>query len=191
MRYHSTKKGYSLIEVLIAVAILMLSIVGPMTIAVKSTQSAQYARQQNTAFFLAQEGISIVNTLRNNAGLGKYIGGEADAWTWIDNAALAPCKASSGCNIDFINPSLLSHVTSCAVLADCTLYFSPDIANRAAYQSKVKLGEASPYRRIITLAQSPSNPDEIMVTSRVEWETNVLKGTKVVTLSTSLFNMFK
>ena len=81
----------------------MFAIVGPMTIAVKSSQSALYARQQNTAFFLAQEGISIINALRNDNALAVNISTETNAWAWIDSSALAPCRASSGCTIDAVD----------------------------------------------------------------------------------------
>ena len=81
-----TEKGYSLVEVLIAVSILMLAIVGPLTIAAKSLQSAQYARQQTTAFFLAQEGITAVNTFRNWYALQAYIG-STDPWDWASPTA--------------------------------------------------------------------------------------------------------
>jgi Tfp pilus assembly protein PilV len=102
MKFSSTStKGYSLVEVLVAVSILMLSIVGPLTIAMKSLQSAQYARQQNTAFFLAQEGITIINTVRNNAALAVYTGATNDSWQWPQSSGVWACHFEPGCNIDF------------------------------------------------------------------------------------------
>lgn len=186
MTFNTKKNGYSLIEVLVAVALLMFAIVGPMTIAVKSTQSAQYARQQNTAFFLAQEGISVVNTIRNNAALAKTLGSATDAWAWASNPALAPCFQNYGCDIDFINTTLFNNVKSCSNINNCTLLFN-ESAGRAVYQTVS--GSASPYRRVITF--QTATPDEIIVTSRVEWDTKLLGGVQTVSLSTSLFNIFK
>ena len=69
MKNYSYTKGYSLVEVLVAIAILMLAIVGAMTIASKGLQSSFYAREQNIAFFLAQEGTEAVMTIRNEFAL--------------------------------------------------------------------------------------------------------------------------
>ncbi len=183
---HHTQKGYSLIEVLIAVGLLMFAIVGPMTIAVKSSQSALYARQQNTAFFLAQEGISIINGLRNDNALAVNMGTETNSWTWIDNAALVPCRAISGCTIDAIDATFLNNITSCTPVNNCTLSYD-STATRGVY--RVGSGEVTPFRRIITLQKN--GVDEVRVTSKVEWETRVLGGVQTVTLNTSLFNAFK
>lgn len=182
-----TQNGYSLIEVLVAVGLLMFAIVGPMTIAVKSSQSALYARQQNTAFFLAQEGISIINALRNDNALAVNISTETNAWAWVaSSSALAPCRASSGCTIDAVDGTFLNNITSCANVNDCTLSYDAS-ATRGVY--RVGSGEATPYRRIITLVKNGA--DEVFVTSKVEWEARVLGGVQTVTLTTSLFNAFK
>ncbi len=186
MHYQSSQRGYSLVEVLVAVALLMFAIVGPMTIAVKASQSATYARQQNTAFFLAQEGVSIVNKFRNDAGLEKFLGTETDAWVWFAAPELDPCKEAYGCNIDMIDADPWDDITSCEIESDCTLDFSED-TGRGVYQ--VGTGEASPYRRLIFL--EAVTPDEVMVKVEVRWESGLFGDTRSVTISTSLFNMFK
>lgn len=188
MRYsHSHTQGYSLVEVLVAISILMLSIVGPITIAAKSLQSAQYVRQQNTAFFLAQEGISIANTLRNDGALDAVINGDAGSWEWVSNSALAPCFTSTGCDIDFRDKTLTSNVVDCSDSADaCTLLYDAD-APRAMFQHSS--GDTSIYTRKLTFVFATS--DEVKVTSDVSWATPLLGGTQTVSLSTSLFNIYK
>lgn len=187
MKRYPYTKGYSLVEVLVAVAILMIAIVGPITIAAKSLQSAQYARQQNTAFFLAQEGITIANTLRNDAGLFAYVNPGADPWAWTGESSLGPCFDTTGCNIDFRDDSLLNNVSDCGDSADaCVLKFDKD-APRAAYQ--MVQGENTPFTRIITF--SFASPDEVVVKSNVTWGSGLLGDDQVVTFSTSLFNLYK
>jgi Tfp pilus assembly protein PilV len=178
---YQKEKGYSLIEVLVAIGLLMFAIVGPMTIAMKSAQSALYARHQNTAFFLAQEGISIINAIRNDSALVSYNTQGADSWTWMDGASLAPCRASYGCTIDAVDATFLNNVTSCESPENCTLSYDEN-AVRGVY--KVGSGEVTPFRRIITLEEI--TPDEVLVTSKVEWEARVLGGKQTVTLNTSL-----
>lgn len=179
--------GYSLVEVLVAVAILMLSIVGPMTIAVKGIQSAQYTKQQNTAFFLAQEGISIINAIRNNAELEVYTGLRTNAWFWVTHPSLASCFTASGCNIDFRDSTLLNNVVACSSSASaCNLHFSPT-GGRALY--RVSGGTATPFQRVITLTKVGA--DEVLVQSEVKWNSKLLKGDRTVALNTSLFNLYK
>lgn len=180
------KKGYSLIEVLVAISILMLSIIGPITIAAKSIQSAQYVRQQNTAFFLAQEGITIANTLRNDSALLATLYPEFDSWAWVQSGGLGVCFQSTGCNIDFRDNTLTSNVTSCATESDCTMSFDEN-ASRAKYQ--LQQGPLSPYTRILTF--DLISPEEVVVVSTVKWNSGLLGGDQEVTLSTSLFDLYE
>lgn len=187
MKYSSSVTGYSLIEVLVAISILMLSIVGPLTIAVKSIQSAQYARQQNTAFFLAQEGISSMNTIRNDAAISAFISGTPDTWEWVDEAGLSPCFDSTGCDIDFRDESLINNVTDCSASAsECTLQFDESFG-RVVYQHVQ--GAETPFTRVITLEEVSS--DEVLVTSRVRWESTLLSQNQEVVLTTSLFDLYE
>lgn len=68
--------GFTLIETMVAVSLLSVAIVAPMALAAQSLASAYYARDQVTAFYLAQEGIESVrsvrdgNILRDSQGAG-------------------------------------------------------------------------------------------------------------------------
>ena len=59
------KKGFTLIETLVAVALLSIAIVAPMTLTVQSLGTAYYARDQITAFYLAQEAIEALRSIRD------------------------------------------------------------------------------------------------------------------------------
>lgn len=190
MSRNHTKNGYSLVEVLVAVSILMLSIVGPITIAAKAMQSAQFVRQQDTAFFLAQEGISLANSLRNDGELAAYTTGEAtDPWSWVTNPNLSPCFFAQGCDIDARDDTLLDNVVNCATSANsCTLLYdnSKPQTQRAVYQHVS--GTATPYTRVITFTVASGN--EVMVKVAVSWNASLLHDTQTVTLQTSLFNLY-
>ena len=58
-------QGFTLIETMVAVSMLSLAIVAPMSLAAQSLSSAYYARDQVTAFHLAQEGIEAVRSIRD------------------------------------------------------------------------------------------------------------------------------
>jgi len=57
--------GFTLIETLVAISLLTLSIVAPMALTAQSLATAYYARDQVTAFYLAQEAIEGVRALRD------------------------------------------------------------------------------------------------------------------------------
>ncbi len=69
------KQGLTLVETLIAIAILLMSAVMPMVIYSNSIVSARYASEQITATYLAQEAVELVKyristELNNNADTG-------------------------------------------------------------------------------------------------------------------------
>jgi prepilin-type N-terminal cleavage/methylation domain-containing protein len=57
--------GFTLIESLVAISLLTIAIVAPMSLTAQSLQSAIYARDQITAFYLAQEAIEAVRSIRD------------------------------------------------------------------------------------------------------------------------------
>ena len=68
-------KGFTIIETLVAITILMISIVGPMTIAQKSLNAALYAKDQVIATYLAQDKIEYLKAERNAAvDSGNFVG---------------------------------------------------------------------------------------------------------------------
>ncbi|MCE9541610.1 prepilin-type N-terminal cleavage/methylation domain-containing protein [Candidatus Kaiserbacteria bacterium] len=61
----NTKRGFTLIETLVAVSLLTVSIVAPMSLVSQSLAAATYSRDQVTAYSLAQEGIESVRSIRD------------------------------------------------------------------------------------------------------------------------------
>jgi prepilin-type N-terminal cleavage/methylation domain-containing protein len=63
---HTTKKGFTLLETLIAIAILTVAIGAAFGVAQKSLITASNSKNQTTAFFLAAEGLELVRDVRDN-----------------------------------------------------------------------------------------------------------------------------
>jgi type II secretory pathway pseudopilin PulG len=59
-------RAFTLVETLIAISILMLSITGPLYFASESLKAAVYARDQITAFYLAQDAFEQIHKIRDD-----------------------------------------------------------------------------------------------------------------------------
>jgi len=58
--------GFTLVESLVAISIVLIAIVGPLSIVSKNLAFARFARDQITAFYLAQEAVEFVRNTRDN-----------------------------------------------------------------------------------------------------------------------------
>ena len=70
--------GFTLIETLVAVSLLSVAIVAPMSLTTKSLAAAYYARDQIVAFHLAQEAVETVRHFRDNNILQTALGNPTD-----------------------------------------------------------------------------------------------------------------
>lgn len=64
-----TNRGFTVLETLVAVFILVLAITGPMVFAQSGLRTAFLARDQITAFFLAQDAIETIKNVRDDNAL--------------------------------------------------------------------------------------------------------------------------
>lgn len=157
------KNGFTLIETLVAIALLTVAIVAPMALTAKSLATAYYARDQITSFYLAQEAIEAVRAIRDSQILQIAQSGDS---TGIDLFGPIPDD-----NQPFIidaregDPSvaIVECTGECPRLqTDGTLYgydICPD-------------GSCDTYfTRTVEADFVEDNPDEIRVTVTVRWQT--------------------
>jgi len=86
MKYASRQdflKGFTIIETLVAISILTIAVAAPMTLATQSLSSALYARDQITAFHLAQGGVEALRSVRDGNILESLLGNPTDVFTGI------------------------------------------------------------------------------------------------------------
>lgn len=184
MSTHVPSRGFTLVETLVAISILLVAIVGPMTIAADGLQNTFYAREQVTAYMLAQEGMELVRAARDQNAL-------ADS-AWLAGIASA-CATSNadGCGIDVRDAEDLSgSFFDCAGTA-CQLHYDDGslAGNRGFYTYEV-VDEPTQFTRRIWIEEVVGDR-EAEVTVEVTWATGVLSGgEQTVTIQSRLFNHF-
>lgn len=179
MKQPTVQSGYSLVEVLVAVSVLLLAIVGPLTIASKGLQNASTAKQQTTAFFLAQEGLEAVAKLRDEGALEVYDGSASDVWSTMEaiNTGGA-CTSDEPCGVDIESDTPLFLCSG----STCDLYLMSSGRARYAHDAS---GEVTNYHRELTI---DVDTERAYVQSIVTWG----PGTdERVALSTYLYNIYE
>jgi len=162
-------KGFTLIETLVAIAIVTIAISGCLFTANRAIVAAETARDQLTASYLAQEGIEYVRMMRDNEYLVAY-STSGDAWanflSGSDAASIAQCRATT-CMLDptrnMGSGSGLS-LQPCSGSSCTPLYLANGIyTNRSDISGAVQ----TPFTRTIRAADISANEEKI--TSTVQW----------------------
>jgi type II secretory pathway pseudopilin PulG len=90
------KKGFTLLEALVATSILMVAVAAPITIAQKGLSSAVYSKNQMIASYLAQDAIEYVKNVRDQNFIANI--GNPNPVDWLNG--LDKCKSS--CQVDTV-----------------------------------------------------------------------------------------
>ena len=199
MKIHHLQSGFSLVEVLVAITILLIVVTGPMTIMSRANNSTAFATEQATAFFLAQEGLELAQKGRDDLLLRYWerqingAGGITNPMTRFELAYPA-CFTPTGCGLTINNaaPALVTY-QACSGL-NCLLYISISATVRSMYVHTAAGNTASPYTRTITMQRinnaSSGRVQEFQVTSTVTWRTGSLIAGQKVELVTYLANVY-
>ncbi len=83
-------RGFTLIETLVAISILTAAVASSMSLTTRSLATAYYARDQVTAFHLAQEAVETVRHVRDGNILSNALGTTVDLLEGIPSIAGAP-----------------------------------------------------------------------------------------------------
>lgn len=163
-RSDSPSRGFTLIETVIALALVTAALVGPFALAVNGIVSAKLFKNRLAALNLAQEGIEITRHLReNNVIRGHH-------WRGLTG----PCSAVDLCSrLDDFSAYYLDVFTapwgpSRPPMPSARLNYD----TAAALYSHAATGQATPFERTIAISTpggSPGTNPEMLVVATVTW----------------------
>lgn len=188
----TNKKGFTLIETIVAVTVLVGALTGPMVLAASSIRATRDARNELVATHLAEEGIEILHNVRDN-NITNYPSG-----SWL--TSILPGCDGAGCVVD-VTAQDGSLVWSNGVVVPCgsdcntvaPVYYNPDTGlYRQSATPLASPWKTTPFKRTISVVgvDDPATPlrqARIFVTVTYLGFGGVLKN---VTVSDDLYNWF-
>lgn len=181
VKIYKKSSGFTLLETMVAIAILLIAVVGPISIIGGSLHNIYFARDQVIAVNLAQEGIEVIRQVRDTNMLKNN--------NWDKGFELSQCGAGNKeCIVDASMDSLVISPcggSSCSP-TDSLVYQD---SNGLYRQTLSPAGmTATNFSRKVT-AQAIVNNVEYKITSTVTWSTGNTLGS--VAASESIFKWAK
>ena len=168
-----TRFAFTLIETLVAISVLLLSLAGPLSIAASALKNAHFARDEVTAYYLAQEAIEYVRAIRDQNFLNNR------SWLeGLDETSAVSCIGVN-CSVDIPN---FTHA-----LCGATCPFLKISASGGLYNHST--GADSIYRRSFTISRVDALDEEATIMVTVTWQTNGLA--RAFTISENIFHWLK
>lgn len=181
------KKGFTLIETIVAVAILSMAVAGPLTLAIKNIGAAAVSSDQIIAFYLAQEGTEYIrNKIDANILNGNALE-DGSGNNWLTD--LDSCMASNGCYVNISKDA--NSVIGCSSVkcegdgSDASLKFNDNGYYIVPEGSSEAVGTV--FKRIIKIDNTNSN--EAIVSATVSWTSKY--GEKNFTMHDDIYNWRK
>lgn len=176
--------GYSLVEVLVAITVLLIALVGPLTIAQSGLKRAINSREQTSSIFFAQEGLESVVKLREDNALATYPDLDSLSTTWNYLTALnGRCTSTNPCGVTIGDDGAItsSSFYNCNATNCVMRYVS---GARVPYKQGLASGTTSKYERKIVVSVTD---ESAVVTSTVTWGT---RPDQKVELRTYIYNIY-
>ncbi|MEK7585043.1 MAG: prepilin-type N-terminal cleavage/methylation domain-containing protein [Patescibacteria group bacterium] len=151
-------QGFTLIETLVAITILLIGVLGPMTTATRGITDGFYAQNQLIGTYLAQEGLDLMGTqIQNNY---------ANRVAFLN--ALDACLAAPYCGTGNLAVSDQVIFSSCSALNNCQIAYDSNIHFYKQYDSASAINFSGPiFTR--TLSVVSLTPTEALLKSVVTW----------------------
>ena len=161
MSMNTSKKGFTLVETMVAIAVLAIALVGPYS-AVETALNASYvARDELIASALAQEGMEYIRSIRDNNYLNSR--------TWLVGLSTLSCynNAVSYCIVD---PTLGDVNTTPSAISASALASVPvlKVTSTGLYNHRtIATNTNTRFKRTVQLTTVNGNEVKVMVV--VSW----------------------
>ncbi len=158
-------RGFTLIETFVAVLILIFAVIAPMGLLARAISDGNFAKNQVTAYFLAQEGVELVINKRDQ-NVARSEDELPDPATWLNG--LDACQ-SGGCN-----PDPNGSIRICRDIEDtgdfggCDLYIV-DEDSQSSYTTETSGNSRSIFKRQVKIEET-SGGEKAKVTATVFWQ---------------------
>ena len=173
------QRGFSLIETMVAIGILLMALAGPMTIAARGVFAAGVARDQITAYFLGQEAMEYVRSVRDGNGLAS-LNTSPQSPSWL--TGLSSCE-NTYCYVDAKNATITvcgsTHASCPALKLDTSDTNNPFYLHGGSYPDSL-------FTRSVRLEPVSGTTDEENIIITVSWRTGGLS--RSITLTEHLSN---
>lgn len=179
-------KGFTLVESLVAITIILTAITGTFAVAQGGLRASSLAKERVTAYFLAQESIEMVKNARDHNNLERYSSG-GSAPDWLEDIATPgdPCETPNICdwriNFDDVDEDIVG--TSMGEFKKCEDINNCLLKQRSDGIFNYDEGTDTSFYRILTVDEIVPN-QEAKVTVTVSWR----EGSQRVIISENIFN---
>lgn len=162
--------GLTLVEALVAISILLIAVVGPLSMVAQSIQTANIGKDQITAFYLAQEAVEYIRNKRDSNILNNM--------NWLNE--LADCMSGATCRIDAVNNSIAN--CSGDVGGICKVFNKlKDTNNLTTYRYDTPPDYVvTTFRRTVSVSEPIVN-QEAVITVTMNWQTGIVLRSFVIT----------
>lgn len=155
------KKGFTIIESLVAISILTFTVMGAMSAVQSGISSYIFSKDQIIAFYLAQEGFEQIRNIRDENGLQNL------NWlTGISADSSDPCYFGNACIVSPVETTL---ATRCPAPGACPLLKQDPTTGFFGYNAS--WGDTV-FRREIEVTSIDT--DEVAITVTVNWSKGVV-----------------
>jgi prepilin-type N-terminal cleavage/methylation domain-containing protein len=161
--FNQKNKGFTLIETLVAITILVSAVAAPLTLAFRSLVAAQFTKNQIIASYLAQDAIEYVRNIRDENVLRDR--------AWL--SGLGSC--GNGCRVDSPNDT----VNGCSG-PSCLIKKDP---SSGLYGHRSQWEDTLFFREVTVTS---IDTDEAKISVTINWQQGVIPRT--YTLKETIFN---
>jgi type II secretory pathway pseudopilin PulG len=203
---NNRRSGFTLMETLVAIFIVMLAITGPMVFTQNALRAAFLSRDQITAFFLAQDAIEYIKNIRDGhvVDIIKSSSDSPDGWLGetptgpgnLIDLCLGVGNGDKGCSVDtrldeteIISCASDNNIGCVTDGSDITKYKPLNYVETSndSYFTNQNEGVPSLFAREIKMKEiEPGREVEISVTIR--WKSHEGVGTREIVVKENIFN---